>query len=75
MSPLEVNHCRSSFFESFVRNSFSISTVFCEAIGFAPSFIAFSITPSVPLRPTFPPIPAIGFTSKPIFETIFKFST
>ena len=37
-----------------------------QALGVAPSATACSTTPSVPLSPTRPPIPAMGFTTKPI---------
>jgi len=44
------------------------SLVLARVTGFAPNASAFLyISPSVPLRPTLPPIPATGFTIKPIF--------
>ena len=70
ISPEQVNHCILSFFENFDIYSFIVSSAFDDAIGLAPNLTASFKTPSVPLRPTFPPIPAIGLTIRPIFVII-----
>ena len=61
------------YVQSFViqKTKNSWNGVLIHALINGPSFIAISTTPSVPLRPTLPPIPATGFTIKPTVVTIY----
>ena len=70
ITPEQVYQYKSSFDKKCEIYSFKVSKALFSAMGLAPRFTALFKTPSVPLRPTFPPIPAIGLTTKPIFDTI-----
>jgi len=72
VSPMTLGHVKISIggltWSSF--NFFRNSTALAGAIGSAPILAAFFETPSVPFNPTLPPMPAMGFTMKPIFKLL-----
>ena len=71
-SPMTLGHVKiwigGSTWSSF--NFFRNSTALAGAIGSAPIVAAFFEMPSVPFSPTLPPMPAMGFTMKPIFKLL-----
>ena len=72
-SPIEAGQV-ISWILWFNPNSFNFFRNFIPllgAIGFAPMSTAFFETLSVPFSPTFPPMPAMGFTRKPSFNSVF----